>query len=94
MSTSREILNIPPGGDDCVGPTGWFFYCEIRVSDSSKKPDSRRRPTPAANKDFYCQPGGILLGDLSAGDSGYLLEALTLEDPRFDSFHFQSCSWR
>jgi NHLM bacteriocin system ABC transporter ATP-binding protein len=86
--SAQEILNIPQGEMIALDRQDGFFIVKSGSLILLKSQTHEDAPLRRQTRISTVQPGGILLGDLSAGDSGYLLEALTLEESeiRFVSF--------
>ena len=86
--SAQEILNIPQGEMIALDRQVGFFIVKSGSLILLKSQTHEDAPLRRQTRISTVQPGGILLGDLSAGDSGYLLEALTLEESeiRFVSF--------
>ena len=87
MSTGLEeegseqgILNIPQGEMFALDRRDGFFIVESGSLTLFKCDTHEDAPSRRQRRVSTVQPGGVLFGDLSVANSGYLLEALTLEE--------------
>ena len=78
--TEQKMLNISQGEMFALDRRDGFFIVKsgsLTLFKRNTHPDSIFRQQKRV---ATIQPGGILFGDLSKGDSGYLFEALALEE--------------
>ena len=92
QSPEQGILNIPQGEMLALDRNDGFFIVKSGSLTLLKRPTHEDAALKRQTRISNVRPGGILLGHLSAEDSGYLLEALTLEESEIRFVRFASLS--